>query len=155
MNVKVSNYFFIMWQRKTFDCIIQINWLFRGKGIILSLYVLRKMIIKCKKMSFCSLKWRILLIYKEQNYKQFNGLITVKWCHCIAPFTICLKDLKDWRLIYFSGVSSTECHKKSIFYPLLTTVSAFPYLQSCKWFTIFETPCIIDLAEFRTGILLV
>ena len=54
MNVKVSNYFFIMWQRKTFDCIIQINWLFRGKGIILSYlcvsYVLRKIIIKCKKM---------------------------------------------------------------------------------------------------------
>ena len=25
INVKVSNYFFIMWQRKTLDCIIQIN----------------------------------------------------------------------------------------------------------------------------------
>ena len=43
MNVKVSNYFFIMWQRKTLDCIIQINWLFRGKGIILS-YLCRYLI---------------------------------------------------------------------------------------------------------------
>ena len=35
VNTKVSNYFFIMWQRKSVhDCIVWINWLYRRKGIV-------------------------------------------------------------------------------------------------------------------------